>query len=111
MGIVAREWCDGRTRLLERRRVDDVAFLLQALERAAHGRATDAEARGDIGLDDARARSEAALDDEGAQSLVDLLRSCALARGDRGAHYLYRNLYTNTPLFTNRSTRSARVFA
>src|SRR5829696_386203 len=79
-GILARQWCDGRTGLLQRGGIDDEPLLLQALECAAHGRSAHAETRGDVGLDDARAGRESSVDDELAQSLVYLLRPRALAR-------------------------------
>src|SRR5687768_7185803 len=78
--VLAREWCDGRTSLPQRWRIDDKAFLLESLEGPAHRGAAHAEARGDVRLDDARPGREPPIDDELAQPLVHLLWTRALAR-------------------------------
>src|SRR5206468_3664404 len=72
------------TRLLCSRRAHDEAFLLQALQRLAHRRATHAEPGRDLRLDDATAGRQRSLDDEIAQSNVDLIRTRAVRRtGER----------------------------
>src|SRR6186713_872574 len=85
--VLAGQRCDRRTGLLQRGGIDDESLLLEALERAAHGRAAHAETRGDVGLDDARAGRESSVDDQLAQSLVHLLRPCALARLPWNGHH------------------------
>jgi predicted GNAT superfamily acetyltransferase len=79
VGVVAGEGRDGRTRLLQRRRVENVAFVLEPLQRAAHGRAANAELGGDLRFDDAGSWREAPRDDELAQLLVNALRARAEA--------------------------------
>src|SRR5687768_6172552 len=56
----------------------DISLLLKPLERLPHGRATDAEALGNLGLDDARAGLELSLDDELSKPAVDLIGAGAV---------------------------------
>src|SRR6185437_13311370 len=58
----------------------DVAFLLQAVQGAAHGCAADAQPFGDVAFDDAGARGEAARDDEVAKLFVGAGNAVAAGR-------------------------------
>ena len=77
--VFLRERRDGQPRLLAGTGLDDVAFLLQALQRAPDRGPAHAETRGDVGLDDARAGRQASPDDQLAQLPVGLRDAVAAA--------------------------------
>ncbi len=77
--VVLRQRCDRQTGLLSRSGLDDVAFLLQPLQRAPYRGTAHTEPRGDVGLDDARAGRQAAPDDQLAQLPVRLRHAVAAA--------------------------------